>query len=374
MLPTMRNVPGIAVAVGAALAAGGAALAVACAAPATPPAARGVAPGEAAASAAPPGSTAGAGAAPAATAAPRELRRVRVGMTTYSASYMDELAAQDRGYFREEGLEVEFLLAGGGVTTPALIAGELEFSTSASSALTSMLQGADLRVIYTSLDRASYQLWSSTPDVRSVADLVGKRVGIQTRGDTHEIAVRLLLRRHGIDPNAVAYVATGSGAARISAIEAGAVDAATLAPRDFAQLAQPRGNLLADVEKEIKLVYTGVATSAQLLREQTALVARFLRAVVKGREYARRYREPMIDILEKYSPDGREVNELDYDTNVRTLTDEGWVADDVLRDEVATRAELVGATNPPAPSELFDYRLVKQAYADLRASGWQPAP
>src|SRR5947209_5680949 len=83
-----------------------------------------------------------------------------------------------------------------------------------------------------------------------------RRVGISSRGDTHEITMRLLLRRHGIDPNAVVYATIGSGAARISAIEAGAVDAATLAPRDFAQLSQPRGPLLADMEKEVKLVYT----------------------------------------------------------------------------------------------------------------------
>ncbi|HEY7063001.1 MAG TPA: ABC transporter substrate-binding protein [Chloroflexota bacterium] len=307
-------------------------------------------------------------------AAPPALRHVLAGMTQYSASYMDELAALDKGYFHEEGLDVEFMLAGGGVLTPALIAGEAQFSMSASSALTAMLQGADLRVVYTSLDRAAYQLWSSTPEIKTVEELVGRRVGIQSRADTHEVSVRLLLRQRGIDPNAVVYAVIGSGAARISAIDAGAVDAATLAPRDFAQLRQPRGNLLADVEKEVKLVYTGIATSGPLLREEPELVGRYLRGVVKGREYARRYREPMLEILEKYSPEGREVNELDYDTNVRTFTDEGWVADAALADEVATRAELVGIANPPAPQDLFDYRLVKQAYADLRAAGWQPTP
>src|SRR5581483_5395890 len=122
-----------------------------------------------------------------------------------------ELAALDKGYFREEGLEVEFMLAGGGVLTPALIVGEAQFSMSASAALTDMLQGADLRVVYTYLDCAAYQLWSSTPDIKSVAELVGRRVGIQSRADTHEISVRLLLRQRGIDPNAVVYAVIGSG-------------------------------------------------------------------------------------------------------------------------------------------------------------------
>ena len=50
------------------------------------------------------------------------------------------------------------------------------------------------------------------------------------------------------------------------------------------------------------------------------------------------------------------------------------MTDDVLREEVATRAELVGATNPPAPHELFDYSNVKKVYAELKARGWQPTP
>ncbi|HZR99818.1 MAG TPA: ABC transporter substrate-binding protein [Chloroflexota bacterium] len=347
-------------------------LAVACAAPAASPAERAAVRPPAAGSAPP--ASGEAAPAPAAPAAPRELRHVRLGMSTYSAAYMDELVAMDKGYFDEEGLEIEPLIAGGGVLTPALVAGEIQFSTSASSALSAMIQGADLRVVYTSLDRPAYQLWSSTPDVRTLQDLVGRRVGISSRGDTHEISMRLLLKKHGIDPDSVVYAAVGSGAARISAIESGAVDAATLAPRDFLQLAQPRGNLLADIEEEIKLVYTGIATSGPLLRSEPGLVERFLRSVVKGREYARRYREETLAVLDKYTPTGRDVNEQDYDENVRIFTAEGWVPDEVIRDEVATRAQLIGATSPPAPSDLFDYSIVKKVYAELKARGWQPTP
>jgi ABC-type nitrate/sulfonate/bicarbonate transport system substrate-binding protein len=234
------------------------------------------------------------------------------------------------------------------------------------------LQGADLRVVFTSLDRAAYQLWSSTPDVKTLQDLIGKRVGISSRGDTHEIAMRLLLRKHGIDPNSVVYAPIGTGAARKSAIETGAVDAATLAPRDFAQLSQPRGNLLADVEKELKLVYTGVATSGALLRGEPGLAERFLRAVVKGHEYARRYRDGTIEIIARYSQLEPEVNEQDYDTNIRTFTDDGTMPDDALRGEVATRAELGNVADPPPIGDLFDYSVVKMVYAELKASGWQP--
>ncbi len=347
-------------------------LLVGCAAPASPPAARSAAPAPPAPSAALAEASAGAGAA--ATVAPHEGRKVRVGMSTYAASYMDELVAIEKGYFREEGLDIEFLIGGGGVLTPALVAGEIQFSTSASSALSAMIQGADLRVVYTNLDRPAYQLWSSTPEIRTLHELVGRRIAISTRGDTHETSLRLLLRKYGIDPNVVVYAAVGSPAARVSALESGVVDAATLSPRDLAQIGQPRGNLLADIAREVKLVYTGVATSGPLARTEPDLVERYLRAIVKGREFARRYREQTIDIVNKFAPTSREVNEQDYDENVLIMTDEGWLSDDVLREEVATRAEIIGAIDPPAPQDLFDYSIVKKVYADLKARGLQPMP
>jgi hypothetical protein len=101
---------------------------------------------------------------------------------------------------------------------------------------------------------------------------------------------------------------------------------------------------------------------------------RFLRGVIKGREYARRYREQTIPIIGKYTQRKREFNEIDYDTTVPVLTSEGWVGDDVLKEDVAMRAELVNVPAPADYGKFFDYSLVKKIYRELRTSGWKPAP
>jgi hypothetical protein len=54
------------------------------------------------------------------------------------------------------------------------------------------------------------------------------------------------------------------------------------------------------------------------------------------------------------------------------MTDEGWLPDDVLRDEVATRAELTKVATPPDISTVFDYSIIRRTYAQLKATGWQP--
>ncbi|TMA60684.1 MAG: ABC transporter substrate-binding protein [Deltaproteobacteria bacterium] len=167
--------------------------------------------------------------------------KVRFSVAAVTGSYMDEFVAIEKGYHRDEGLSVEMIRAGGGIATQALIAGDLQFSTSAGSALTAMLRGAEIRVVYTNIDRPGYQVWSGRPEIKSLKDLIGKKVGVTSRGDTQELSVRLLLRKHGIDVNSVVYIPVGFGATRLAALQTGVVDAVPLGAGDFACLRRPGG-------------------------------------------------------------------------------------------------------------------------------------
>src|ERR1051325_2475667 len=61
------------------------------------------------------------------------IDNIRVSYATLSAAYMDHICAMDKGYFREEGLNIEVIRAPGGVATPGLLSGQFQFSSSASS-------------------------------------------------------------------------------------------------------------------------------------------------------------------------------------------------------------------------------------------------
>jgi ABC-type nitrate/sulfonate/bicarbonate transport system substrate-binding protein len=111
--------------------------------------------------------------------------------------------------------------------------------------------------------------------------------------------------------------------------------------------------------------------SNRLLGDNPALVERFLRALTKGREFARRYREPTIAMLAKHTPLPPDALLVDYDTALSSMTEEGLVADDVLKEEIVTRAELITAANIPDPSKFYDYSLIRKVYAELKKS-WKP--
>jgi len=295
---------------------------------------------------------------------------ITVSYASLGAAYMDHVVAIEKGYALEEGLNIKILRSGGGSATQTLLSGQIHFSSSAGSALSAALRGGPVKIIYTNQSRPTYKLLSNKPEIKTLQDLIGKKIAINTFGDTGHLATLLLFKKYRLDPKLFLFIAVRSEA-RFPAFLSGAIDAAPLSPRDIAQLGAMRVNMLADASKEIQLVWNGVAVTNKLLGDNPALVERFLRALAKGREFARRYKEPTIAMVSKYTPFPPDALLVDYDTALSSMTDEGSVSDDVLREEVLIRAELIKSPDVPDPAKLYDYSIIKRIYAELKKS-WKP--
>ncbi|HZR99438.1 MAG TPA: ABC transporter substrate-binding protein [Chloroflexota bacterium] len=302
------------------------------------------------------------------------LEKLQVPFASMSAVYTPFLIAMDKGYFAEDGLEIEMMHVGGGVATPALISGEIQYSTSAATSVSAILKGAPLKVIYTNADRAGYDLWTSAPDIYTLRDLVGKSVGVQSRGDTMEIAARMVLQQNGIDHNAVNYVAMGVGSQRLVALQNGTIPAAVLGTSDTVEMQEAgiSGRILANLRKEVQMLYTGLATSDQELRERPDRVRRFLRATIKGREYYKAFREESIDILTKFNDRPREANVVDYDDVLPAMPADASMPVEVQQRDTLLRAEVNGVAPVPV-EQIYDYGPVREVYREVLASGWKPA-
>jgi len=212
-----------------------------------------------------------------------------------------------------------------------------------------------------------------TPEIASAKDLPGKKIAINSFGDTGHLSTLLYLKKIGINPSSVLFIAVGRNEVRFPALVSGAIDAAPLAPRDVMVLKDQKHALLADLGKEIQLVWNGVAVSSKLLTENPQLVERFLRGLAKGREFARRYRDETLSFISKYDPSPLAAIKVDYEVTKASMTEDGSLPDDVLRDELATRAELTKIAKPPGIGAVFDYSITKKNYAQLKALGWQPS-
>jgi ABC-type nitrate/sulfonate/bicarbonate transport system substrate-binding protein len=215
-------------------------------------------------------------------------------------------------------------------------------------------------------------LVSIKPEITAAKDLVGKKIAINSFGDTGHLATILYLKKMGVDPGSVLFITVGRNEVRFPALRAGAIDASPLTVRDVAMMKDLKHTILADLGKEIQLVWNGVAVSNEILAGNPQLVERFLRALAKGREFARNYPDETVALVSKRDPTPLQAIKVDYEATKAAMTEDGSLPDDVLRQEVATRSELTKIAKPPDISTVFDYSITRKNYAALKAANWRP--
>src|SRR5574341_1137142 len=87
-----------------------------------------------------------------------KLTRVRMGLAARSTTSMPFFVARERGYFRDEGLEVELIAMQAIQTIQATLGNSIQFASATGSAVSAAVRGADIKVILAVTDRPSFDL------------------------------------------------------------------------------------------------------------------------------------------------------------------------------------------------------------------------
>src|SRR5947207_4954155 len=224
----------------------------------------------------------------AARSSAQELVKVPVQIPAITPAVTPFAVARDRGYYRQEGLDVQLVVMPSALGSQALLGGNVKFSTAGGAGLLPILRGAPVRFMFTSFSRPMFWLYSRS-DIRSVESLKGKKVGVSSLGSGPDSLLREILKKHGLEGGRdVAIMAVGSGTARFFALQAGSVDAAMLSiPANL--MAQEAGfrELVSFIEQEWIELQGTVNVTDQLLTSDPGLVEKFIRATLKGFMYFR---------------------------------------------------------------------------------------
>jgi NitT/TauT family transport system substrate-binding protein len=306
--------------------------------------------------------------------------KTSLSYVTWNADFGYIMAAIDKGYFAEEGLDVDLTSAGGGVAVPAVISGSLDFTGSGSSAISAILKGAHMKVVLVGQDRPGWQLWSVKPELETVADLKGQPVAVISRGDSGEIALRYLLKKHNLPRDYFAFTPLGNGTARLAAISTGSIPAGIMVWGEVEKLKTSggltQGHLISNLTEEVRMPFNGLATSDKLIAEKPDLVLRMVRALLKGQTYIRTNRAQAVAMIAHYAKTEEKDAESDYDHIQGGIARDGTVPAPVQSEEIALRSEMVDM--PPAQqmkaAAIFDFGPARKALADLNAKGWKPTP
>jgi ABC-type nitrate/sulfonate/bicarbonate transport system substrate-binding protein len=172
----------------------------------------------------------------------------------------------------------------------------------------------------------------------------------------------------------VIWISLGTGG-RLTSLLTKNVDSVVLGFSD-SHLLQTRNHPvheIANIGKEIKMLYTGLAASEELLIKRPDLARRFIRATVKGREYLKRYKSQSLALGKKYDRSPDDVRSADYDATMEMMTLDGTEDLETQKSDIDIGRRALGIQKEVMPQEVFDFRFVREVYKELRETGMDRA-
>jgi ABC-type nitrate/sulfonate/bicarbonate transport system substrate-binding protein len=303
----------------------------------------------------------------------QELVKVPVQIPAITPAVTAFAVARERGYYRQEALDVQLVVMPSGLGTQALLGGNVKFSTAGGAGLMPILRGAPVRFMFTTFSRPMFWLYSRS-DIRSVDSLKGKKVGVSSLGSGPDSLLREILKKHGLDGGRdVAIMPVGSGTARFYALQAGTVDAAMLSvPANL--MAQEAGfrELVSFIDQEWIELQGTVNVTNQLLVSDPTLVEKFIRATLKGFIHFRDQRSQTIGILTRFLRIKDDAAAKIYDLMRPSLTQDGVVNEELQRKSLEHVIDRAGLKEPPRLDKIFDYAVAVKVRNELHAKGWKP--
>jgi NitT/TauT family transport system substrate-binding protein len=260
------------------------------------------------------------------------LKTVTMARTTGSIGMVPLEFSVNRGYFKKQGLDVQLItVRQSDVIIAATVGGELNFMDIIPTAILASVRGLPIRTIAVVLKRAPYVLIGQ-PNVRSLEELKGKRIGVSSVGGMSAYLVREIIARNGLNPDRdVTFLAIGGTSARTAALFGGTIDAAlVVAPENYALERKGYRRLLL-ASDYVNYPLSGVAASADFLAKNKAVAISFIKGLLEGAKFARENKSDTVSFIKSYLKVPDDEAEKSYDFLIKEMPQDLLPEDAVVR-------------------------------------------
>jgi ABC-type nitrate/sulfonate/bicarbonate transport system substrate-binding protein len=291
--------------------------------------------------------------------------RIRIGYPDFNSSTFTLPLAQIRGFFQEEGLQAELIRIRSAVAIPALTSGEIDYHTVVSPALVAALRGIPVRLVACFAPGLTTAI-IARPEFKSIQDLKGKTIGLNSIGGGLESTVRMMLKHYGLDPDKdVKFLATGTVDTRFAALKQGlTVATAGSTPVDY--LGKKLGYVvLARAYDLFSYPNTGLVASVKKIRENPDQVKRVIRAGIKANRYLHRNRDGTIQVMMQWMKIDKDTAAATYDGSVKSFNDDGNVPEAGLRLAIDEAKKAANIRREVPFSEVADFTVLREAQREL---------
>ncbi len=278
--------------------------------------------------------------------------------------------AKETKLFEKRGLDVVLVGMGtGSVSLRALIAKDLEIaSLSGSGLVQAALQGADTVIISAAINGFIFKVFGA-PDINSPTQLKGKKLGVSRYGATSDFAVRLALKKWGLNPDRdVSILQIGTGQDTLRAMQTKMLDAGVLSGTASLIARKAGFRELGDLA-DLGLHYpmAPIGTTKSYLQKNEGLVKEFMLAYIEAIHDFKRNKEVALAVLKKYTRnDDREVLEDSYASAASKYLALPIPTLDGIRTILTELSSTVPAAKNADPEQFVSYKIARE----IEASGF----
>lgn len=228
--------------------------------------------------------------------------KVRMGLSSVSGLHSAMWVAEQKGFFRKYGIDAEIIVTGQGGTAGigALLANDIQMVSSAGDLLVAAaLRGGDT-VMVAGVVNKGLQRILTLPEIKTPADLKGKRVGVTRIGAVSHVVLQMMLQRWKMSPSDVQVMQVGSSPNMLVSLDKRGIDAAVLTiPSMF--VAEDRGyRVLIDMaDTDIYYLHTMIGTTRAYIRTNRDKVSRFLKGFLEGLAFVKQNKKESTDIVKQ---------------------------------------------------------------------------
>jgi ABC-type nitrate/sulfonate/bicarbonate transport system substrate-binding protein len=295
---------------------------------------------------------------------------LRVAYSAISGAMSPLWVAQEGGYFKREGLDVELLYIGGGsLLIQSMLSGDVPFAYGPSvPVINASLRGSDLVLIANTGNALVFSILSR-PEIKQPVNLRGKKVGITRLGGSTDWALDAALKNWGLERGRdLTVVQTGGMPEGLAGLISGGLDAVVLSPPSNFKAEKAGMHEIVDVG-QLGIVFpnTPLSTTRSYIRSNRDGAVRFLRGFTQGLHRLRTDRDFSMKVLAKYTKvqESETLGSLYQTYGVRYTGDTiPYVRAEGI-DEILKRIPVKEAREAKA-ADFIDNSLLKE----LDQSGW----
>lgn len=268
---------------------------------------------------------------------------------------------KDKGFFAQEGIDAQLVAMAPPTAIVALVAGELDFSTTLGAATSAIMRGSAIKRVFYVQQDPSFAL-TAQPEIKSIRELADKVIGVNAPTDAMGMSAKLIFKGNGIDPSKVTFLTTQVTENAYKALISRRI-AATLLPPPFAEEAEAKGySRLAEAKDYAPLSTIGLVTSVQTVEKKTSTVQAVIRVLLKTVAYLRNpeNRPEIVQYIADSFKIAPSVAEKAFASMLTTYSANGTKPRAAIEKEIEIYRDTLQVAKAFRPEDLEDMSILKK--------------